>query len=825
MRPFGCPVTILNTIDHLGKFDGKDDEGFFVGYSTNSKAFRVFNSRTKIVEENLHVQFSENTSNIAGSTKACDNASKARVETEEKKDAKDLGNESGNPTEGKDSEVPSTEEPRINQENDVSVNNTNNFYTVSQTVNAASIEDNDVDENIVYGCADDPNIPYLEKISRFSYAKNDCAQADMTNLDTHIPVKEPKKVVQALKDPSWIEAMQKELLQFNLQEVWTLVELPNGKRAIGTKWVFRNKKNERVYQMDVKSAFLYGKIEEEVYVCQPPGFEDPNFPDRMISFLALQRRHYALNLTERMMHKKFQMSSMGKFTFFLGLQVKQKEDGIFISQDKYVTEILKKFGFSDVKTASTPIETHKSLLKDVDGKDVDEHLYRSMIGSLMYLLLQGLILCFRFEQIVDFLNANPIKYALTVNPTIYTLCIEQFWDTTKVKTINGEVQLQTLVDGKKVIITGTSVRRDLQLDDTAGNECLPNADIFEQLALMGYEKPSQKLTIYEAFFSPQWKFLIHTILQCLSEGSANPTDPHHTPIITQPLTSQPQKKQKPRKPKSKETEIPQSSGLIDPIADEVANEENVPTHSNDPLLSEKKGGSRTHKLKRLFKVGRSAQVASSKDEGLGDHEDASKQGRKIDDIDKDADVTLVDETQGRYGDDLVFDTSVLDGKEVFTRQDVVKKEVSTADLVTPAGEVVTTASVEVSAARATLVSAATTITTTAITEVDLTLAQALADLRSAKPKVVIQDLVQNTTTIAPSTIPKAKSITFRDPGKSTTRTTLTPIPSNIKDKCKAKMIEPENPLKKKEQIRLDEELAFKLQAKKGRTSKTCKRKG
>ncbi|GKD71528.1 hypothetical protein Tco_1325618, partial [Tanacetum coccineum] len=109
--------------------------------------------------------------------------------------------------------------------------------------------------------------------------------------------------------------------------------------------------------------------------------------------------------------------------------------------------------------------------------------------------------------------------------------------------------------------------------------------------------------------------------------------------------------------------------------------------------------------------------------------------------------------------------------------------------------------------------AATTITTTAITEVDLTLAQALAELRSAKPKVVVQELVQCTTTTTPSTIPKAKSITFRDPGGSTTRTTLTPIPSNIKDKGKAKMIEPKKPLKKKEQIRLDEELAFKLQAK------------
>ncbi|GKE06843.1 hypothetical protein Tco_1398861 [Tanacetum coccineum] len=97
-----------------------------------------------------------------------------------------------------------------------------------------------------------------------------------------------------------------------------------------------------------------------------------------------------------------------------------------------------------------------------------------------------------FEQLVDLLNANPIKYALT---------------------------LQALVDGKKVIITETSVRRDLQLEDAKGIECLPNADIFKQIALMGYKKPSQKLTFYKAFFSPQWKFLIHTILQCLSAKS------------------------------------------------------------------------------------------------------------------------------------------------------------------------------------------------------------------------------------------------------------------------------------------------------------------
>ncbi|GJT31803.1 uncharacterized mitochondrial protein-like protein [Tanacetum coccineum] len=192
--------------------------------------------------------------------------------------------------------------------------------------------------------------------------------------------------------------------------------------------------------MDVKSAFLYGKIEEEVYVCQPPGFEDPDFPNRVykvkkalyglhqaprawyktlstylldngfqrgkIDKTLFIKRHkgdillvqvYVDDIIfgstkrelciafEKLMHEKFQMSSMGELTFFLGLQVKQKKDGIFISQDKYVEEILKKFRFTEVKTASTPMETQKPLLKDEDGEEVDVNMYRSMIGSLMYL--------------------------------------------------------------------------------------------------------------------------------------------------------------------------------------------------------------------------------------------------------------------------------------------------------------------------------------------------------------------------------------------------------------------------------------------------------
>ncbi|GJY42169.1 putative ribonuclease H-like domain-containing protein, partial [Tanacetum coccineum] len=146
-----------------------------------------------------------------------------------------------------------------------------------------------------------------------------------------------------------------------------------------------------VYQINVKSAFLYGTIEEEVYVCQPPGFEDPQFPNKVYKvyvdaiIFGSTKKSLCVKF-ESLMHKKFQMSSIGELTFSLGLQVMQRDDGIFISQDKYVADILKKFDFATMKTTSTPIETNKALLKDEEAEDVDVHLYRSMIGSLMYLI-------------------------------------------------------------------------------------------------------------------------------------------------------------------------------------------------------------------------------------------------------------------------------------------------------------------------------------------------------------------------------------------------------------------------------------------------------
>nr|GFC27193.1 hypothetical protein [Tanacetum cinerariifolium] len=121
-----------------------------------------------------------------------------------------------------------------------------------------------------------------------------------------------------------------------------------------------------------------------------------------------------------------------------------------------------------------------------------------------------------FNQIIDFLNSSSIKYALTVNPNIYVSCIKQFWTFVAVKKVNDVTRLQALVDKNRVIITEATIRYAFCLDDVEGIECLPNEEIFTELVRMGYENPLTKLTFYKAFFSSQWKFHIHTILQCMS---------------------------------------------------------------------------------------------------------------------------------------------------------------------------------------------------------------------------------------------------------------------------------------------------------------------
>ncbi|GJT40945.1 putative ribonuclease H-like domain-containing protein [Tanacetum coccineum] len=396
-----CPVRILNTIDHLGKFDGKADEGFFVGYSTNSKAFKVFNSRTGIVEENLHLVVAGNQSNASAGTKACDDAGKARVETIPGKDYILLPLWPKDPQfsfSSKDSPdsrfKPSREEEKKDVEDPVNKDNVFDEYypkipNLEKIVYSVDDEDNDAE-------ADMNNLNSIISISAIPTTRlHKDHPLEQINKDTHsapqtkrmtksVTEHEPKKVIQALKDPRWIEAMQEELLQFKNKKDERGIVIRNKDRLVAQGYT--QEEGIDYDEMDVKSAFLYGKIEEEVYVCQPLGFEDPNFPNIVYK---VEKAVYGLHQAPRAWFKGdillVQMSSMGELTFFLGLQVTQKEDRIFISQDKYVDEILKKFGFLTVKISSTPMKTSKPLMKDESVEDVDVHLYRSIIRSLMYL--------------------------------------------------------------------------------------------------------------------------------------------------------------------------------------------------------------------------------------------------------------------------------------------------------------------------------------------------------------------------------------------------------------------------------------------------------
>ncbi|GJV88315.1 hypothetical protein Tco_1532253 [Tanacetum coccineum] len=460
-----------------------------------------------------------------------------------------------------------------------------------------------------------------------------------------------------------------------------------------------------------------------------------------------------------------------------------------------------------------------------------------------------------FEEIIDFLNASFVQYALKLKSYIYTSALE---------TVPRQQQ---------------SNRSDLNLEDACGIDCLPTATIFEELARMGYEKPSPKLTFYKAFFSPQWKFLIHTITQCLSakttawnefsstmasaiiclainqklgdmshhkktyvnpshtkkifanmkrEGKdfsgrvtplfatmmvqANqeegvdsdiPTNSHSTPIITQPSSSKPQKKKSSKKQRK-------DSAPTKSTTKETAPEENSrvlvleTTKSNQALEIEslkkrvkslgKRRKSRTLGFKRLRKVGSASRVESSNDASLGAQEDASKHGRKIADLDADAEVTLVDETQEMNDENLMFDTGVLEDQE----KDVAEKEVSAADPVTTAGEVVTTANVEV-----------TTVNAPTTTIDELTLAQTLIEIKEAKSKAVTSSATTTTTTR-----PKARGVVVQEPSEfKTTSSSLqaSQLPQ-AKDKGKRIMVESKVPLKKKDQIEMDEEVARNLEA-------------
>ncbi|KAI3735814.1 hypothetical protein L6452_15332 [Arctium lappa] len=520
-KPFGCPCTILNTKTHLGKFDSKAEDGFLVRYSSQSKAYKVFNTSSRIIEESDNVKCNENTPNQLGSgrdwlfdidslsnslgfsnkhnegtgtenvqvqrqefvlfpTPAADPVEFCKKDTSESKDTEPAQNEEDRGEkeyQPSDSGIKSPEMPCLEEDDNYSV-----FGGSTPEKNDSNME-TDINEEVVHQTRVQKNHPpqlVIGDINSPIITRNQSKLGGLKDIQSgllycFLSQVEPKKAYDAMKDPSWIEAMEEELLQFVLQDNksrlvaqgytqeegidYEEVFAPVARiEAIRLFLAYASFMKFRVYQMDVKSVFLYRRIEEEVYVCQPPGFENPNYPDRVYKLkktlyglhqaprawydtlsiyllengfergiidktLFIKRKKKDILLVqiyvddiifgstkdqlcrdfEEIMHKRFKMNSMGELTFFLGLQVKQKKDGIFISQSKYVQDILNKFGYSDSKPGSTPMETHKQITADLEGEDVDVHHYRSMIGSLMYLtasrpdIMFPVCVCARFQ--------------------------------------------------------------------------------------------------------------------------------------------------------------------------------------------------------------------------------------------------------------------------------------------------------------------------------------------------------------------------------------------------------------------------------------------
>ena len=489
-RVFGCKCFILNTKDNLGKFDAKSDVGVFLGYSTTSKAYRVFNKRTLVVEESMHVVFDETNTFV-----------------EKNLDDDDLGLE--------------------HQMSNVDLND-KEVMDEPQTSNTSQRQEEQVDDP-----KQDSASYQLPKEWRYSTSHpkdkilGDISQGVATrsslknvwNNLAFLSQIEPKNFKDAENDEFWILAMQEELNQFERSDVWELVPRPSTQSVIGTKWVFRNKRDEHgvivrnkarlvaqgynqeegidyeetfapvarlesirmllafashkefiLYQMDVKSAFLNGYIVEEVYVEQPPGFQDHKYPnyvfklkkalyglkqaprawyDRLSKFLlqngfsigkvdtTLFTKTKGVDLIivqiyvddiifgstnvslceefSKCMHSEFEMSMMGELNYFLGLQIKQTKEGIFINQAKYVKDLLKKFDFEGMKPLSTPMSSSIKIDKDENGKAVDITKYRGMIGSLLYLtasrpdIMYSVCLCARYQSNPKESHLNAVK--------------------------------------------------------------------------------------------------------------------------------------------------------------------------------------------------------------------------------------------------------------------------------------------------------------------------------------------------------------------------------------------------------------------------------
>nr|GEV18657.1 uncharacterized mitochondrial protein AtMg00810-like [Tanacetum cinerariifolium] len=726
MRPFGCPVTILNTLDTLGKFQGNVDEGFLVGYSDNDKD-AAFDGK----EHDFDTKKLESVVILSSSS----SVQSKKQDDKTKKEAK-----------GK-SPVES--------------------FLGYRDLNAKFEDCSENSSNEV-----NPNMPELEDITYSDDEDFVGAEANFNNLESSIPVS-PIPTTRIHKDHPVSQII--------------------GDLSSTTQ---------------TRNDIIFGETNKDL--CKSFG---------------------------KLMKDKFQMSFMGELTFFLGLQVKQKNDGIFISQDKYVAKILRKFGLTKEKLASTPIDAKKPLLKDPDSEDVDVHTYRSMIGSLRYLtssrpdIMFAVCPCTRFQvtpkashlhavkKIFRYLKGKPhsglwyskdspfnlvaysdsdyagasldrksttggcqflgcrlISWQCKKQKVVATssteaeyvvaasCCAQVLWiqnqlldysavsiklDITSTSsdspllgvntprsdedrleimelTTNDVTRLQALVDRKKVVITEAAIRDGLRLDDAEGVDCLPNEEIFTELAHMGYKKPSIKLTFYKALFSSQWKFLIHTILWSMSAKRTSWNE------FSSAMAS---------------AVICLSTEVLDACAALSRRVEHLEYDKVAQALEITKLKRRVERLEK------------------------EKKGRMIDDLDKDDAVALMDDKKRNKRLSMQEDEPA----EVHEVVDVV----TTAKLIT----------VIVAAASETLTAASTTISAT-------------------KPQVPAATITAAPVRVVAASTRRRKGVVIRDQEEESS--TIIPADTKSKDKGKGIMVEEPKPLKKKQHVEMDKEYARKL---------------
>ncbi|GJX80757.1 putative ribonuclease H-like domain-containing protein [Tanacetum coccineum] len=569
--------------------------------------------------------------------------------------------------------------------------------------------------------------------------------------------------------------MHEELLQFKIQEVWTLVDLPNRKRAIGSKWVFRNKNDEKgimirnkarlvaqrytqeegvdynevfapvarieairlflayalfkdfvVYQMDA-NGFQRGKIDKTLFIKRYKG--DILLVQVYVDDIIFGSTKIELCIAfEKLMHKKFQMSSMGELTFFLGLQ---------------------KFGFTEVKTASTPMETQKPLLKDEDCEEVDVHMYRSMIVSLMYLtssrpdIMFAVCACARYQVNPKVSHLHAVKrifrliswqckkqtvVANSITKAEYvaasSCCGQVLWIQNQLLDYgynfmhtkifidnNNEAVHKELGDS---LLRANTTASSLEAEHDGGNitkiqsKATPNESSSLGTTSGGVPRCQETMgdTIAQTRFKNVSKLSNDSLL---ARGNTLRSDEDRLKLneLMELCTSLQTRVLDLEKTKTSQ------SNEIDSLKSRVKN-------------LKKKRSSRTHKLKRLYKVGLSARVKSFGDEeSLG--KDASKQGRSFNAIDEDDDINLVGVQDD--ADNEMFDADALTGDEVFAEQEVAAKDMN-------------------------------------LTVDEVTLAQALAALKSVKPKVkgnVIRE---------PSVPVSVVSVSTKDSATTTTTATI-----------------------------------------------------